>query len=139
MHQTFSLALAITFRAGPKLEKSIFEYTNNELTKKGEQFFAGTTSLIAVGLVTWMVFWMKRAARGLREELHGKVATALTTGSYARAIPFIDMFCFKYIQMQAAKTFVANYYCLLYVYSTTLEYIYLLHSLDTANSLSIHI
>ena len=36
-------------------------FTSAELSERGEQFFAGTTSFIAVGLVTWMVFWMKRA------------------------------------------------------------------------------
>ena len=55
-------------------------FTSAELTPRGEEFFAGTTSLLAVGLVTWMVFWMKRTARSLREELQGKVQTALSSG-----------------------------------------------------------
>ena len=55
-------------------------FTSAELTPRGEEFFAGTTSLLAVVLVTWMVFWMKRTARSLREELQGKVATALSSG-----------------------------------------------------------
>jgi len=60
-------------------------FTSAELSERGEQFFAGTTSFIAVGLVTWMVFWMKRAARTLKDELHGKVDTALTAGPFALA------------------------------------------------------
>jgi high-affinity iron transporter len=55
-------------------------FTSAELTPRGEEFFAGTTSFLAVGFVTWMVFWMQRAARGLRDELHGKVDTAVATG-----------------------------------------------------------
>lgn len=55
-------------------------FTSAELTPRGEEFFAGTTSLLAVSLVTWMVFWMKRTARSLREDLQGKVATALSSG-----------------------------------------------------------
>lgn len=74
-------ALAISFATG-----GFLAFTSAELSERGEQFFAGTTSLIAVGLVTWMVFWMKRAARGLREELHGKVSTALTTGPITVAL-----------------------------------------------------
>lgn len=55
-------------------------FTSAELTPRGEEFFAGTTSLLAVGLVTWMVFWMKRTARSLRQDLQGKVDTALSSG-----------------------------------------------------------
>ena len=55
-------------------------FTSAELTPRGEEFFAGTTSLLAVGLVTWMVFWMKRTARSLRQDLQGKVETALSSG-----------------------------------------------------------
>ena len=74
-------ALAISFATG-----GFLAFTSAELSERGEQLFAGTTSLIAVGLVTWMVFWMKSAARGLREELHGKVSTALTTGPLTVAL-----------------------------------------------------
>ena len=59
--------------------------TSTELSPRGEEFFAGTTSFLAVGFVTWMVFWMKRAARTLRDELHGKVDNALSAGPLALA------------------------------------------------------
>ena len=55
-------------------------FTSAELSARGEEFFAGTTSFVAVGLVTWMVFWMKRTARSLRDELHEKVDTAAMVG-----------------------------------------------------------
>jgi len=42
--------------------------------------------VIAVALVTWMVFWMKRAARGLRDELHGKVDKANLGGPLTLAV-----------------------------------------------------
>ena len=74
------IALAASFALG-----GFLSFTSAELSERGEQFFAGTTSFIAVGLVTWMVFWMKRAARTLRDELHGKVDNALTTGPLALA------------------------------------------------------
>ena len=41
-------------------------FTSTQLSVAGEQVFAGTTSLVAVILVTYMVFWMKRMARGLK-------------------------------------------------------------------------
>lgn len=75
-----SAALVASFALG-----GFLSFTSTELSPRGEQFFAGTTSFLAVGLVTWMVFWMKRAARTLRDELHGKVENALTAGPVALA------------------------------------------------------
>jgi high-affinity iron transporter len=40
-------------------------------------------SVIAVGLVTWMVFWMRRTAREMRGELHGRLDRALLGGGVA--------------------------------------------------------
>jgi high-affinity iron transporter len=74
-------ALAATFALG-----AFLSYTSAELTARGEELFAGITSFIAVALVTWMVFWMKRTARTLRNELHGKVDTALTGGPISLAL-----------------------------------------------------
>ena len=80
-HQLGALWTGVVTAIGASLALGAFlSYTSAELTPKGEELFAGTTSLIAVGLVTWMVFWMKRTARGLRDELHGKAETAVTTG-----------------------------------------------------------
>ena len=59
--------------------------TSVSLSERGQELFAGVTSFIAVGLVTWMVFWMKRTARTLRNELHGKLDTAVATGPLALA------------------------------------------------------
>lgn len=74
------LALIATFALG-----GFLSFTSAELSERGEQFFAGTTSFVAVSLVTWMVFWMKRAARTLRDELHGKIDNALSAGPIALA------------------------------------------------------
>ncbi|MSO43212.1 MAG: iron transporter [Candidatus Planktophila sp.] len=64
---------------------ALLSFTSAELTPKGEELFAGTTSLLAVGVVTWMVFWMKRTARSLRSDLASKVDQAIVTGSLALA------------------------------------------------------
>lgn len=62
---------------------AFLSFTSHELTPKGEMIFAGTTSLAAVGLVTFMVFWMKRAARSLKGELESKIESALPIGGLA--------------------------------------------------------
>ena len=65
---------------------AILSFTSAELTSRGEELFAGVTSFIAVALVTWMVFWMKRTARTLRDELQGKVDSAIMGGPISLAL-----------------------------------------------------
>ena len=51
----------------------------------GEQLFEGTVSLIAVGVLTWMIFWMRRQGAKVRSELQHRVDAALLGGGYALA------------------------------------------------------
>ena len=60
-------------------------FTSAELSHAGEALFAGVTSLLAVVVVTWMVFWMKRTARTLRSDLATKMDSAIGAGPLALA------------------------------------------------------
>jgi high-affinity iron transporter len=75
------VALLASFALG-----GLLAFTSAELSDRGEELFAGVTSFAAVGLVTWMVFWMKRTARNLRNELHGKIDGALMGGPISLAL-----------------------------------------------------
>lgn len=46
-----------------------------------EQIFEGATMLLAAGVVTWMLFWMRRQAASVGRELRAAVDRALTEGS----------------------------------------------------------
>jgi high-affinity iron transporter len=47
------------------------------------EVFEAVTSLLAVAMVTWMIFWMRRSARTLKAELTGKLTDALGMGPVA--------------------------------------------------------
>jgi high-affinity iron transporter len=49
------------------------------------ELFEAVTSLIAVAMVTWMIFWMRRSARTIKTELTGKLTEALGMGRLAIA------------------------------------------------------
>ncbi|MGY0486874.1 iron uptake transporter permease EfeU [Streptomyces sp. WG-D5] len=62
------------------------EFGSQELTFQAQEALGGSLSIIAVGLVTWMVFWMRRTARHLKAELHGKLDSALRMGTAALVV-----------------------------------------------------
>ena len=46
-----------------------------------EQIFEGTTLLVAAGVVTWMLFWMRRQAASVKGELQAAVDRAVASGA----------------------------------------------------------
>jgi len=56
-----------------------------EFEGRAEEIFEGVVTLAAVGVLTWMIFWMRRQGARIRSELHEKVDTALVAGGFALA------------------------------------------------------
>ncbi len=54
---------------------------STEMDARLREGFEGFTMLFAVGVLTWMLFWMKRQSAGISRELRTRVDTALTGGS----------------------------------------------------------
>jgi len=74
----FAIVVSLAFGA-------VLTYGSSTMTFEAQEAFGGTLSIIAVGFVTWMVFWMKRTARSMKGELHGKLDHALAIGPWALA------------------------------------------------------
>ena len=56
-----------------------------EFEGKAEEVFEGLVTLAAVGVLTWMIFWMRRQGARIKSELQEKVDTALVAGGLALA------------------------------------------------------
>jgi high-affinity iron transporter len=55
-----------------------------ELEGKAEEIFEGAAMLLAAGILTWMIFWMRRQAGTLKQELETNVRrAAMKTGGRA--------------------------------------------------------
>lgn len=52
-----------------------------ELKGPAEQLFEGTTMMLAVAVLTWMIFWMRSQARTLKASIESEVQKALVGGT----------------------------------------------------------
>ncbi len=61
-----------------------------EFEGEAEEVFEGLVTLTAVGVLTWMIFWMRRQGARIKSELQERVDTALLTGGFAlTALAFV--------------------------------------------------
>jgi len=70
------LAIAMSLLAGA----SIF-FTAGGFEGRAEELFEGTAMFVAAGVLTYMIFWMRRQAINIRRHLQAQVDTAVESGS----------------------------------------------------------
>jgi high-affinity iron transporter len=82
------LACALSLGAGLLLEA-----TQHEFPQKQQELFEALVALVAVGVLTSMVFWMKQAARSIKGRLHDSIDSALNKGN-GQALALVGMVFF---------------------------------------------
>lgn len=80
------LATALSLFAGAGLQLLAAEFP-----QKQQELFEGAVGLIAVVMLTSMVFWMRKAARSIKGELQASIDKALTKGSDGQGWALIGM------------------------------------------------
>ncbi len=74
-------AVAVSVAAG-----ILFKAVIGEFEGAWEQAIEGVLALVAVAVLTWMIFWMRRNARSISADLHAKIDAALKKSPMALAL-----------------------------------------------------
>jgi len=74
------VAIAVLVSIGVTLGLTL---TQQALTFEAQEALGGSLSIVAVGFVTWMIFWMRRNARTLSKDLRGRLDDAIRIGPVA--------------------------------------------------------
>jgi high-affinity iron transporter len=76
-----AIAIGISLAFG-----ALLTYGPRRLTFEAQELIGGTLSIAAVALVTWMIFWMASAARGMASGLRLQVDRAADAGGWALVV-----------------------------------------------------
>ena len=75
------LAVGVCIVAGVAFRAAVGDFEG-----KSEQFIEGTLAFSAVAVLTWMIFWMRSHARGIKGDLQDKLQLALDRSPRALAV-----------------------------------------------------
>ena len=74
------VALAVVVSVGVTLALTLAQQA---LTFEAQEALGGSLSILAVGFVTWMIFWMRSHGRTLSREIEGRLDSAISMGPLA--------------------------------------------------------
>jgi len=59
----------------------VIYFSAGQLEGRSEEIFEGIATLTAAGVLTWMIFWMRKQAINIKKHLHAQIQSALGSGS----------------------------------------------------------
>ena len=71
-----SLAVLVSLIAGAAIYLLAGEFSG-----RAEEIFEGLAMFVATGVLTWMIFWMRKQAVNIKAHLHAQIQSVLTSGS----------------------------------------------------------
>ncbi|MBI4187028.1 MAG: FTR1 family protein [Chloroflexi bacterium] len=71
-----SLAVLVSLIAG-----AVIYLLAGEFSGRAEEIFEGLAMFIATGVLTWMIFWMRKQAIDIKAHLQAQIQSVLTSGS----------------------------------------------------------
>ncbi len=71
-----SLAVLVSLIAGAAIYLLAGEFSG-----QAEEIFEGLAMFVAAGVLTWMIFWMRKQAVNIKAHLHAQIQSVLTGGS----------------------------------------------------------
>jgi high-affinity iron transporter len=60
---------------------AVIYFSAGQLEGRSEEIFEGIATLTAAGVLTWMIFWMRKQAVNIKKHLHAQIQSALGRGS----------------------------------------------------------
>ena len=71
-----SLAVLVSLVAG-----AVIYFAAGEFSGRAEEIFEGVAMFVAAGVLTWMIFWMRKQAVNIKAHLHAQIDSVLTSDS----------------------------------------------------------
>jgi high-affinity iron transporter len=71
-----SLAVLVSLASGAGIYLLAEEFSG-----RTEEVFEGIAMFVAVGVLSWMIFWMRKQAVNIKAHLHAQIQSVLTSGS----------------------------------------------------------
>lgn len=82
-------------------------WTVGELEGEARLVAFAIISLLAAGMLTWMIFWMRRQSASIKGELHHKLEAALGSGRAAQGVLLVAFFAVLREGIEAALFLIA--------------------------------